>query len=666
MRLVTPRMPARGPKAKVRKPPAWVRKSPACTAARLNALIESTRDMIWSVDLKYRLVTFNKAVSDQFKYNHGIKVKAGMRVADLLAPDGAALWPPLYERALKEGPFQTEYRMADGRYLELELNPIVENGKKTGVWVFSKDITERRASQQSLASAIEALRATEERYHAAFETSTDAITISRMSDGRFLDVNKAFLDLFGYSREEALGRTTLELGMWAEPREREILVETVRQEGKCRNLEVQSRLKNGEIIWTLLSATTIKLDGTICLLSVGRDITEQKAAEQRLAAAVEALRGSEARYRAAFQTSADSICIFRLSDLTYVDVNQAFVDITGFQREEVIGRTSQQIGIWANPRDRENTMDLLRRNSTVRNLQIKFRKKNGEPVWGLASAAIIQIDGAPHVLAVARDITEQKAAQEALQRAEERFREIFRAAPEGIFQATPAGKVLAVNPAGAIMLGYSPLEDPALVVPDLAHNIWLDPRECARFKEHLEKHGEIQGFSCQVKCKDGAIKWVSISARKICGAAGKTLYYQGFIEDLTSRLAAEDARRKAEQRFREIFEDAPEGIQQSTPEGRVLTLNPAAAKMLGYESTDEAAAAIQDAARDLWVYPEERTRFVTHLEAAGNGSRLPVPVEAQRWQANMDLHHRKKNHRARWKNHLLSGLQPGHHGAETP
>ena len=132
MRLVTPRMPARGPKAKVRKPPAWVRKSPACTAARLNALIESTRDMIWSVDLKYRLVTFNKAVSDQFKYNHGIKVKAGMRVVDLLAPERAALWPPLYERALKEGPFQTEYRMADGRYLELELNPIVENGKKDG------------------------------------------------------------------------------------------------------------------------------------------------------------------------------------------------------------------------------------------------------------------------------------------------------------------------------------------------------------------------------------------------------------------------------------------------------------------------------------------------------------------------------------------------------
>ncbi len=753
MRLVTPRMPARGPKAKVRKPPAWVRKSPACTAARLNALIESTRDMIWSVDLKYRLVTFNKAVSDQFKYNHGIKVKAGMRVADLLAPERAALWPPLFERALKEGPFQTEYRMADGRYLELELNPIVENGKKTGVWVFSKDITERRASQQSLASTIEALRATEERYHAAFETCTDSITISRMSDGMFLDVNKVFLEFFGYSREEVVGRTVMELGIWPEPHEREVLLEAVRREGKCRDLEVHTRLKNGEIIWTLLSATTIKLDGTTCLLSVGRDITEQKAAQQSLAVATEALRASEARYHAAFQTSTDPITISRMSDGVFLDANNAFLNQFGYSRkEEVVGRTTLELGIWAEPRDFEMLAEIVRREGKCRNLEVQGRLKNGEIIWTLLSATTFELDGTTCVLGaskditerkraekelaeyqgklaaalasmtdsvcvtdasgeainyndafatfhrfkskaecptslsgmrervealtpdgkvvppderaasralrgetaanveynmrrrdtgetwigsfsfspirssdgsivgaviVARDITQQKAAQEALQRAEERFREIFTSAPEGIFQASPAGKVLAVNPAGAIMLGYSPFEDTASVVPDLAHNIWLDPRECARFREGLEKHGEIQGFSCQVKCKDGAIKWVSISARKICGADGNTLYYQGFIEDLTSRMAAEDARRKAEQRFREIFEDAPEGIQQSTPEGRILALNPAAAKMLGYESTDEAAAAIQDAAHDLWVCPEERTRFVTHIEQHG-------------------------------------------------
>jgi PAS domain S-box-containing protein len=98
---------------------------------------------------------------------------------------------------------------------------------------------------------------------------------------------------------------------------------------------------------------------------------------------------------------------------------------------------------------------------------------------------------------------------------------------------------------------------------------------------------------------------------------GKTLYYQGFIEDLTSRMAAEEARRKAEQKFREIFEDAPEGIFQVTPDGKTLALNPASADMLGYESAAEAIASIQDAAQDAWVDPQERARFAALLDQQG-------------------------------------------------
>ncbi len=155
MSLVAPWKSARGSRSKL---VSKVHRSPANTAAHLRALIESTRDMIWSVDLNYRLNTFNKALSDEFRNNHGIKAKAGMGPGDLLPPALAARWPPLYERALKEGPYQTEFRMADGRYLELELNPIVEDGIKTGVWVISKDITDRTAAQQSLAAATEALK----------------------------------------------------------------------------------------------------------------------------------------------------------------------------------------------------------------------------------------------------------------------------------------------------------------------------------------------------------------------------------------------------------------------------------------------------------------------------------------------------------------------------
>ena len=87
---------------------------PAFAAAHLAALLESTQDLIWSVDLNYRLVTFNKALSDSFARGYGAKIAAGMTPRDLLPPEKAAFFPPLYEKALREGPCSAEYRLADG------------------------------------------------------------------------------------------------------------------------------------------------------------------------------------------------------------------------------------------------------------------------------------------------------------------------------------------------------------------------------------------------------------------------------------------------------------------------------------------------------------------------------------------------------------------------
>ncbi|MFY9855287.1 MAG: PAS domain-containing protein, partial [Terracidiphilus sp.] len=81
---------------------------PLQAQANLSALIESTQDFIWSVDLEYRLITFNKALEHDLKSKFGFQVAAGMRFHELLPPDRAALWPPYYERALTQGPFRTE------------------------------------------------------------------------------------------------------------------------------------------------------------------------------------------------------------------------------------------------------------------------------------------------------------------------------------------------------------------------------------------------------------------------------------------------------------------------------------------------------------------------------------------------------------------------------
>src|ERR1035437_252732 len=126
--------------------------------ANLSALIESTEDLIWSVDLDYRLITFNRALRQHIETIFGVQPAVGMRPKDFVPPERAGLLPPFYERVLAEGSFRVEFPLADGRILELAFNPIIVDGETTGVSVFGKDITERKLSKTQLCESADALK----------------------------------------------------------------------------------------------------------------------------------------------------------------------------------------------------------------------------------------------------------------------------------------------------------------------------------------------------------------------------------------------------------------------------------------------------------------------------------------------------------------------------
>jgi diguanylate cyclase (GGDEF)-like protein/PAS domain S-box-containing protein len=138
---------------------------------------------------------------------------------------------------------------------------------------------------------------------------------------------------------------------------------------------------------------------------VARDITEQKKAEH-------ALRVSESRYRTAFQTSLDAIAITRISDGLYIEVNQAFLEMTGYERHEVIGQSSLGLGVWSHPHDRANLMEVVRQRSSCRDFQSRFTRKNGQLFWVLLSVSAIEIDRESCTLSVIRDISEALSAED--------------------------------------------------------------------------------------------------------------------------------------------------------------------------------------------------------------------------------------------------------------
>jgi PAS domain-containing protein len=119
-------------------------------AANLAALIESTEDLIWSVDLNFMLLTFNSAFQRHIASTFGGQIAIGERCEDLLTPARAAIWPPLYERALSQGPFRIELPFSGGRTMEMAFNRIAVQGRTTGVSVFGKDITARNRAEIEL------------------------------------------------------------------------------------------------------------------------------------------------------------------------------------------------------------------------------------------------------------------------------------------------------------------------------------------------------------------------------------------------------------------------------------------------------------------------------------------------------------------------------------
>jgi urea transport system substrate-binding protein len=187
------------------------------------------------------------------------------------------------QQALVTGQTQVhEYQLSIDDEIHYEESRIVPCGLDEAL-IIVRDITDRKRAEQ-------ALRISEEKFSKAFRSSPDFITISTLKEGRFIEVNESFLRDSGYSRDEVIGSTTTDLGIWTRQEERDLIRQILEEKGAISGLEFEFYRKSGEILVGLLSAEIINFGDEPCLLAVTTDITERKRAE-------EVLRQSEAKYR---------------------------------------------------------------------------------------------------------------------------------------------------------------------------------------------------------------------------------------------------------------------------------------------------------------------------------------------------------------------------------
>jgi PAS domain S-box-containing protein len=307
--------------------------------------------------------------------------------------------------------------------------------------------------------------------------------------------------------------------------------------------------------------------------------------------------------------------VYDLQTLHFLEVNDVAVKHYGYSRDEFLRMRLTDI------RPPEDVPRLLEDVALAR----QGLRETGEWRHLLKDGRLIDVEVASHnlvfegrdaQLVVVRDITKQKQGEQALVQAERKYRLIFEEAIIGIYQSTPDGRLLSANPAMARMYGFDSAEEMMTGIYDIQHQLYVDPARRDQFKKELRENGLVEHFEVEVYRKDGRKIWLSTNARVVY-EGDIIARYEGTFEDVTDRKLLEDQLRTAQQEYRDIVDNAVVGIFQTTPEGRYLTVNPAMAAMLGYDSPRQLIATITNIPRQIYVDPNLREELKNLLREQG-------------------------------------------------
>jgi two-component system cell cycle sensor histidine kinase/response regulator CckA len=258
---------------------------------------------------------------------------------------------------------------------------------------------DRRYSAQTLE-----LESAEQRYRLLFERSMAGVMRTAL-DGPILDCNHTCARIFGYTSCDELKASPMS-DRYFDPEDRNSFMATLKEEKSLTNYEHCLRRKDGSPVWLLGSANLV--EGKNGEPAVNEetliDITERKKAEET--------------FRKAFDANPEPIAIGTITEGRYIDVNESFLRVTGYRREEVIGHTSAELKFWERPEDRAKLVGMLRKQGSVRNTEIMYCTKSGEHRTALDSSEVIEVAGQKCMMSILRDTTEQKLLEKQLRQAQ--------------------------------------------------------------------------------------------------------------------------------------------------------------------------------------------------------------------------------------------------------
>ncbi len=390
------------------------------------------------------------------------------------------------------------------------------------------DITEQKRAEDALLES-------EERFSKAFHSSPDLIAITSPKNGIYHDVNETWLETMGYERDEVIGKTTGELNIWADPKERRRIVGKVKKGELTRNIESRLRSRDGNICDYLISVEMIELNGKQRLLWVCNDLSERKKAET-------ALRESEELFAKVFFGNPAPVAIVGIDDDRLYEINKNWLKVFGYRREEVLVKTPIELGLWVDPARRTVFKNRIIKKGLVRNFEGRLKGRNGEEHDFLISGEKMTIADEEFILIITNDITEMKKTELALRDSEEMFAKAFNANP-GLIVIVDAetGKHLDVNKTFLSTLGFSRREVIGKTSLDL--KLWRNPKKMSALAKALRKDGFIQNYEKRLRTKKGEERYFLLSAETM-ELGGRACFLLAGI-DITERNKTRKALKKA-------------------------------------------------------------------------------------------------------------------------
>lgn len=608
-------------------------KAQAAVLREQAALIDLAQDAILVQTIDGRNLLWNQGAERMYGWTKAEAV--GQNAHKLLetyfpCPFGKIM-EQLQETGYWEGELQKKRR--DGQTLVVSSRWALgrgPEGRPEKILVIDTDITEQRRAQA-------ALRESEDRYRDLVEHSHDLICTHDLQ-GRLLSVNEMPARILGYTCEELVQKPMKEFLLPESHAQFDEYLATI-QKTKVAKGSMVVLTKSGERrIWEYNNS--LRTDGVASPIVRGlaHDVTERWLAEK-------ALRVSEEKFSKAFRCSPNLLSISTLREGRFIDVNETFVRRCGYNTHEIIGRTSRELGLWWDHEERQALVEEIAKREHIRDREVQFCSKSGEPIILMLSGEIIELSGEKCLLKVGQDITARKRMEEALRQSEERFRlmadnidEIFWLLDPKSLRAiyvSPGFEHICERPLASIQA--NPTSYREIIHPEDAPHVLA---QLALLEKTHEFHEQFR-----IVCPSGAVKWVEVRGFTAKDGIGNVTALVGTVQDITERKTAEEARRQSEELLRAAFEQVAVGFSMTDLDGRFVKVNEALCGITGYSEEELLNASYQ---------------AITHPEDLPKNLEIAMSLEAGKLRSMVyQKRYIKKSGEPVWVQNSVSSMSDG-------